>query len=101
MDKNQCHALSLMPKAHQGTGLKRPPAKRRGSRDAGANDTWEVAGENSGHPKALSGSGLRVGLGGYLLAIAIGEVRGMTPPEICDAIRNATTTAGTLIILRN
>ena len=26
---------------------------------------------------------------------------GITPPEICDAIRNAATTAGTLINLRN
>jgi hypothetical protein len=26
---------------------------------------------------------------------------GITPPEICDAIRKATTTAGTLINLRN
>jgi hypothetical protein len=42
-----------------------------------------------------------VGLGDYLLAIAIGEVRGITPPEICDAIRNAAITAGTLINLRN
>jgi hypothetical protein len=47
------------------------------------------------------GSGLTVRSGGYLLAIAIGEVRDVNPPEICDAIRNAVTIAGTLINLRN
>jgi hypothetical protein len=40
-------------------------------------------------------------VGGYSLAIAIGAVRGVTAPEICDAIRKAATTAGTLINLRN
>jgi hypothetical protein len=42
-----------------------------------------------------------VGFAGYLLAIATGEVRDVIPPEICDAMRNAATTAGTLINLRN
>jgi hypothetical protein len=37
----------------------------------------------------------------YSLASSTGVVRDITPPEICDAIRNATTTAGTLINLRN
>jgi hypothetical protein len=37
----------------------------------------------------------------YSLASAIGTWDGITPPEICDAIRNAATTAGTLINLRN
>jgi hypothetical protein len=44
---------------------------------------------------------LNVGSGDYLLAIFMGDVRDITPPEICDAIRNAATTAGTLINLRN
>jgi len=47
------------------------------------------------------GSGLTVRSGGYLLAIAIGELADVNPPEICDAIRNAVTIAGTLINLRN
>jgi hypothetical protein len=38
---------------------------------------------------------------GYSLAISIGAARDVTPPEICDAIRKAATTAGTLINLRN
>ena len=38
---------------------------------------------------------------GYSLAISTGAVREVTPPEICDAIRNAATTAGRLINLRN
>jgi hypothetical protein len=38
---------------------------------------------------------------GYSLAIATGAGADVTPPEICDAIRNATTTAGTLINLKN
>lgn len=38
---------------------------------------------------------------GYSPASAIGTRGGITPPEICDAIRNAATTAGTLINLRN
>ena len=37
---------------------------------------------------------------GYSAAISTG-VRDITPPEICDAIRNAAITAGTLINLRN
>jgi hypothetical protein len=35
------------------------------------------------------------------VAISIAAVRVVTPPEICDAIRKAATTAGTLINLRN
>jgi|tagenome__1003787_1003787.scaffolds.fasta_scaffold20778525_1 hypothetical protein len=31
----------------------------------------------------------------------MGAVRDVTAPEICDAIRKAATTAGTLINLRN
>src|SRR3954463_7387311 len=50
---------------------------------------------------ARMGSGLTVRSGGYLLAIAIGELADVNPPEICDAIRNAVTIAGTLINLRN
>ncbi|MGA7996742.1 MAG: hypothetical protein WCA28_17805 [Bradyrhizobium sp.] len=38
---------------------------------------------------------------GYSLASATGARGIVTPPEICDAIRNAATTAGTLINLRN
>jgi len=38
---------------------------------------------------------------GYSLASSAGAWRGITPPEICDATRNATTTAGTLINLKN
>jgi hypothetical protein len=38
---------------------------------------------------------------GYWFAICVDTVRDITPPEICDAIRNAATTAGTLINLRN
>jgi len=37
----------------------------------------------------------------YSLASSTGVVRSITPPEICEAIRNAATTAGTLINLRN
>jgi hypothetical protein len=37
----------------------------------------------------------------YSLAISIGAGREVNPPEICDAIRNAATTAGRLISLRN
>jgi hypothetical protein len=42
-----------------------------------------------------------VGLTGYSLASCTDAGREITPPEICDAIRNATTMAGTLISLRN
>jgi hypothetical protein len=41
------------------------------------------------------------GAAGYSLAISTGVLRGLTAPEICEAIRNAATTAGTLINLRN
>jgi len=41
------------------------------------------------------------GIGDYSLASATGARGIVTPPEICDAIRNAATTAGTLINLRN
>jgi hypothetical protein len=43
----------------------------------------------------------RPGLGGYSLASCTCEGCDITPPETCDAIRNATTTAGTLISLKN
>src|ERR1700730_17580469 len=42
-----------------------------------------------------------IGLTGYSLASCTDAGREITPPEICDAIRNATTMAGTLISLRN
>jgi hypothetical protein len=42
-----------------------------------------------------------IGLTGYSLASSAGVGRDITPPEICDAIRNAATTAGTLISLKN
>ena len=41
------------------------------------------------------------GIGDYSLASATGARGIVTPPEICDAIRKAATTAGTLINLRN
>ena len=41
------------------------------------------------------------GLAAYSLAISIATERDVNPPEICDAIRKAATTAGTLINLRN
>jgi hypothetical protein len=47
----------------------------------------------------VDGQAMRIA--GYSLAISIGAGRDVTPPEICDAIRKAATTAGTLINLRN
>jgi hypothetical protein len=38
---------------------------------------------------------------GYSLASSTGAWRDITPPEICDATRNATATAGKLINLKN
>jgi hypothetical protein len=38
---------------------------------------------------------------GYSLVSATGARGVINPPEICDAIRNAATTAGTLINLKN
>jgi len=38
---------------------------------------------------------------GYSPALCITGGTGITPPEICDAIRKAATTAGTVINLRN
>jgi hypothetical protein len=43
----------------------------------------------------------RISLTVYSLASSTGVGRDITPPEICDAIRNAATTAGTLISLKN
>jgi hypothetical protein len=37
----------------------------------------------------------------YWLTNSVGAVRDAIPPETCEAIRNATMTAGTLINLRN
>jgi hypothetical protein len=37
----------------------------------------------------------------YSLAICADAEWNITPPETCDAIRNAATTAGTLINLKN
>jgi len=65
---------------------------------AGAQETARHNGGGSPH------FATKVGLArpaGYSPASSIGAVRGNTPPEICDAIKNATTTAGRLISLRN
>lgn len=43
----------------------------------------------------------RISLTGYSLANSTDVGRDITPPEICDAIRNAAITAGTLISLKN
>jgi hypothetical protein len=50
--------------------------------------------------RAIGNSDFSMGAG-YSLASATGARGIITPPEICDAIRNAATTAGTLINLRN
>lgn len=44
---------------------------------------------------------LDVGAGGYSLANSTWARCEVTPPEICDAIKNAATTAGRLISLKN
>jgi hypothetical protein len=44
---------------------------------------------------------LGVGAGGYLLANSTWAGCEVIPPEICDAIKNAATTAGRLISLKN
>jgi hypothetical protein len=65
---------------------------------AGAKRRNRHLGKRSGSEE---GPNRAVGLAGYSLASCTDAGREITPPEICDAIRNATTMAGTLISLRN
>jgi hypothetical protein len=85
----------------QGNGGAAPKERE----NAGAGEQEKTARDNGGGSR---GSGpddvTKVGQArpdGYSLASSMGAVRGNTPPETCDAIRNATTTAGRLISLRN
>ena len=60
----------------------------------------ECPGARAVPPERWANSDFSMGAG-YSLASATGARGIVTPPEICDAIRNAATTAGTLINLRN
>ena len=68
------------------------------SRGSAAEQTQSTSGAQLHDPGWLAGLS---DYSDYSLAISIATVRGVNPPEICDAIKNAATTAGTLINLRN
>ena len=77
-------------------------AKGSGEGASGKGSAQFAVENNTANPSIGGWRGLSAnGLWGYSLAIWTWAERKTPAPETCDAIRNAATTAGTLISLRN